>query len=100
MSGPSRDAVTSTIIAAPRQRVWMALTEPALIQQYFLGTKVTTTWRVGHPITYSGEYNGRPYQDKGIILACDPPTQQFDSGRSGAVHRGVGVGSPESQRTS
>ncbi len=74
MSGPSRDAVASITIAAPRQRVWEALTEPDLIQQYFLGTQVTTTWRVGDPITYSGEYNGKPYQDKGIILACDPPT--------------------------
>ncbi len=74
MSEKIQDAVASTTIAAPRQRVWEALTDPALIQQYFLGTKVTTTWRVGDPITYSGEYNGKPYQDTGTILAFDPPT--------------------------
>ncbi len=74
MSEKVQDAVASTTIAAPRQRVWEALTDPALIQQYFLGTKVTTTWRVGDPITYSGEYNGKPYQDTGTILAFDPPT--------------------------
>ncbi|MFJ6534618.1 SRPBCC domain-containing protein [Paenarthrobacter sp. NPDC091711] len=74
MSGQSRDAVASITIAAPREKVWEALTEPALIQQYFLGTNVTTTWRVGDPITYSGEYNGKPYQDRGTILAFEPPT--------------------------
>ncbi|MNI68143.1 hypothetical protein D3C73_1238200 [compost metagenome] len=28
---------------------------------------------MGDAITYSGEYNGKPYQDKGSILAFDPP---------------------------
>ncbi|MGR0160101.1 SRPBCC family protein [Paenarthrobacter nitroguajacolicus] len=73
MSGQARDAVASTTIAATREKVWEALTDPALIQQYFLGTKVTTTWRVGSEIAYSGEYNGKPYKDWGIILAFDPP---------------------------
>ncbi|MBT2584286.1 SRPBCC domain-containing protein [Arthrobacter sp. ISL-95] len=73
MSGQIQDAVASTSVAAPPEKVWEALTDPTLIQQYFLGTNVTTTWRVGDPITYSGEYDGKPYQDRGVILAFDPP---------------------------
>ncbi|SEJ70598.1 Uncharacterized conserved protein YndB, AHSA1/START domain [Arthrobacter sp. yr096] len=73
MRGHSGDAVASQTIAASPDSVWAALTDPAQIRQYFLGTNVTTSWRVGEPITYSGEYNGKPYQDKGTILAFDPP---------------------------
>lgn len=72
MSEQVRDAVASTTVAAPPEKVWEALTDPALIQQYFLGTLVTTTWHVGDPITYSGEYNGKSYEDKGTILVFDP----------------------------
>ena len=73
MRGKIQDAVASTIVAATPEEVWVALTDPALIRKYFLGTNVTTTWRVGDPITYEGQYNGKPYQDSGTILAFDPP---------------------------
>ncbi|VXB18633.1 Activator of Hsp90 ATPase 1 family protein [Arthrobacter sp. 9V] len=73
MRGKIQDAVASTVVAATPEEVWVALTDPALIRKYFLGTNVTTTWRVGDPITYEGEYNGKPYQDSGTILAFDPP---------------------------
>jgi len=73
MTVKSSDAVATTSISANRQKVWEALTDPALIKQYFLGTHVATTWRVGDPITYSGEYNGKSYEDKGTILTFEPP---------------------------
>ncbi|MCR1159873.1 MULTISPECIES: SRPBCC family protein [Micrococcaceae] len=75
MTGQSPDAVATASIPANRQKVWEALTDPALIKQYFLGTNVETTWRVGDPITYSGEYNGKSYEDKGTILAFEPPAR-------------------------
>ncbi|BCW59177.1 SRPBCC domain-containing protein [Arthrobacter sp. StoSoilB20] len=73
MSEQTPDAVASTTIDAVPEKVWEALTDPSLIREYFLGTNVTTSWRVGEPITYSGEYNGTAYEDKGIVLAFDPP---------------------------
>ncbi|KIA72879.1 ATPase [Arthrobacter sp. Leaf145] len=73
MSGQASEAVASATIDAPLEKVWDALTDPALIRQYFLGTNVTTSWRVGEPITYEGEYNGKTYEDKGTILVFDPP---------------------------
>lgn len=59
-------------IAAPPDAVWQALTDPECIKQYFLGATVETDWRAGSPITWSGEYNGRPYQDKGTVLEARP----------------------------
>jgi uncharacterized protein YndB with AHSA1/START domain len=60
-------------ISAPRERVWAALTDPDKIAEYMFGATVETDWRPGSSITWSGEWEGRPYQDKGEILEIDPP---------------------------
>ncbi|UEG48892.1 SRPBCC domain-containing protein [Ferruginibacter lapsinanis] len=48
--------------------VWSALTKPALIKQYLFGTETITDWKPGSPIVFKGEWNGKAYQDKGIII--------------------------------
>jgi uncharacterized protein YndB with AHSA1/START domain len=55
------------ISASPRQ-VWDALTDPEAISAFMFGAKVDTDWEEGSPITWSGEYEDKPYQDKGEIL--------------------------------
>ena len=37
----------------------------------FFGTKTTSDWKVGSPITFSGEWEGKPYEDKGTILKIE-----------------------------
>ena len=66
-------AKASTEIAAPAERIWKALTDPAAIKQYYFGTNLETTWKVGAPITWKGEWEGRAYEDKGVIKAFDAP---------------------------
>ena len=66
-------ATAQTDVNATRERVWAALTEPDQIAEYMYGSKVETTWEVGSPITWAGEYEGRPYQDKGEVLTYDEP---------------------------
>jgi uncharacterized protein YndB with AHSA1/START domain len=65
-------AKTSINIEAPKERVWEALTDPQLIKQYLFGTEVTTDWQVGSPITYRGTWEGKPYEDKGVVLENEP----------------------------
>jgi uncharacterized protein YndB with AHSA1/START domain len=65
-------AEVSIVVAAPRARLWEALTDPALISEYFMGATVTTDWQVGSPIAWAGEWNGKPYEDKGEILEFRP----------------------------
>ena len=67
-----RIAEASISINMPRQAVWSALTDPAAIKQYMFGTNVRTDWREGSPISWKGEWKGRPYEDKGTILAVVP----------------------------
>jgi uncharacterized protein YndB with AHSA1/START domain len=59
-------------IAAPPERVWRALTDPAAVKQYFFGTELVTDWQPGHPIFWRGEWDGKPYEDKGKIIAVEP----------------------------
>ena len=66
-------ATASIDIESPATRVWAALTEPDQIAAYMFGSRVETDWEVGHPITWNGEWEGRPYQDKGQVLAYDEP---------------------------
>jgi uncharacterized protein YndB with AHSA1/START domain len=66
-------ATAAAEIAASPQRVWAALTDPEQIAVYMQGSRVTTTWVVGSPITWDGEYDGRAYQDKGEVLTFDEP---------------------------
>jgi uncharacterized protein YndB with AHSA1/START domain len=68
-------ATAETEIAATPDRVWAALTEPDQIKQYFFGTTVDTDWNPGSPITWSGEYEGKSYEDKGKVIAVDGPRQ-------------------------
>jgi uncharacterized protein YndB with AHSA1/START domain len=59
-------------IGAPRGEVWRSLTDPERIKEYYLGAEVQTDWRVGSPITFKGEWEGKSYEDKGEILVFEP----------------------------
>ncbi len=55
-------------IKAPLDKVWDALTNPAIIKQYFFGTELDTSWKVGDPIFWRGAWEGVSYEDKGTVL--------------------------------
>lgn len=62
----------SVIINSSPAKVWKALTSPVMIKKYLMGTDVSTDWKEGSPITYSGVYNGIEYHDKGVIMKAVP----------------------------
>jgi uncharacterized protein YndB with AHSA1/START domain len=65
-------AVAETEIEAPPDQVWTALTEPDEIEKYMFGAQVVTDWKPDSPIVWKGEYEGKPYEDKGKILEVEP----------------------------
>lgn len=62
----------SITIDAPAAKVWEALTTPELITRWFFGVDTETDWAVGSPIVHRGEYQGKPYEDRGTIVEFEP----------------------------
>lgn len=65
-------AELSININAPVSKVWRAVTDPAMIKQYMFGTNTASDWKKGSTITYSGEWQGKQYVDKGTIIDIVP----------------------------
>jgi uncharacterized protein YndB with AHSA1/START domain len=61
-------ARAATTINAPKGDVWTALVTPAAIKHYMFGSDVFSEWKEGGPIRWKGEWQGKPYEDKGVIL--------------------------------
>ena len=67
-------ASSSITIGAPIDEVWKAITTPELIKQWFFGVDTESDWSPGSPLIHRGEWQGKPYVDKGVILRIEPPT--------------------------
>jgi uncharacterized protein YndB with AHSA1/START domain len=65
-------AVASIDINASNADVWKALVDPEAIKQYMFGTNAVSNWKAGSPIVWRGEWQGKPYEDKGVILRFNP----------------------------
>jgi uncharacterized protein YndB with AHSA1/START domain len=64
---------SATLINAPIERVWQAITTPAEIKQWFFGVDTESDWKVGSQLVHTGQYQGKPYVDKGEILEIESP---------------------------
>lgn len=61
-----------TTVNSPVSKVWDALTNPRIVKEYFFGSDLVTDWKVGSPVIFQGEYEGKPYKDRGIVLEYSP----------------------------
>ncbi|HVP25566.1 MAG TPA: SRPBCC domain-containing protein [Methanomicrobiales archaeon] len=62
----------SVFIRATPARVWQALTDQEIIRQYLFGTEAESEWKEGSTISYRGIYEGKSYEDKGVVLRAEP----------------------------
>jgi len=69
----SLTATAAVTINASPDRIWRALTDPTEVKQYLWGTEMVADLRKGGQITYTGVWEGKPYEDKGTVLEIDPP---------------------------
>jgi uncharacterized protein YndB with AHSA1/START domain len=67
-------ATASITLNATPERVWNALTTPAEIKQYLFGTDAHSDFKKGSSLTYTGEWEGKKYEDKGKIIESIPNT--------------------------
>ena len=64
-------AQSKITVNAPVSKVWDALVNPDQIKQYFFGVDTVSDWQVGSAIVWRGEWQGKPFEDKGKILKMD-----------------------------
>lgn len=65
-------AKASISLNTPSEKVWAALVDPAAIKQYMFGANVVSDWQAGSAIVWQGEWQGKAYEDKGVILQLQP----------------------------
>jgi len=65
-------AQADVTIDAPSGQVWQALVSPEAIKQYMFGTTVESEWTEGSRVVWRGEWQGRRYEDHGVILQMKP----------------------------
>jgi uncharacterized protein YndB with AHSA1/START domain len=68
-------AKSTITIEAPPSKVWQALVTPEEIRKYMFGSEVASDWKEGSPITWRGDWKGKPYEDKGVVLRFQPGRQ-------------------------
>jgi uncharacterized protein YndB with AHSA1/START domain len=66
------DLASSVTIDAPAKQVWEALTTPEVIKRWFFGVETISDWNEGSQIVHKGEWQRKPYEDKGTILKIEP----------------------------
>jgi uncharacterized protein YndB with AHSA1/START domain len=65
-------ASVSQDIRASIEAVWDAITKPEIVKQYFFGTNLVTDWKLGSPLFFRGDWQGKSYEDRGIVLSFEP----------------------------
>ena len=67
------ETVTRVELAARRERVFAALTEPELVRDWQYGSALETDWAPGSPVRFTSEWQGRVFAQWGTVLAFEPP---------------------------
>jgi uncharacterized protein YndB with AHSA1/START domain len=65
-------AKASIRIMASKEDVWDTLTNPEKIKKYLFGTQAISDWKKGSTLKFTGEWEGKTYEDKGTILDTEP----------------------------
>ena len=65
-------AQTSIEVNATPEQVWEILVNPTFVKKYLHGTTMQANWQEGGGITWSGEWKGQIYVDKGTVLIYEP----------------------------
>jgi uncharacterized protein YndB with AHSA1/START domain len=65
-------AQASVFIRATAEDVWTALTTRESLKKYMFGATVESGWKEGDSISWKGEWKGKRYEDKGIVLQAMP----------------------------
>ena len=77
------------MIKAEPQAIWAGLTDPETVSKAFFGAKIDTDWKPGSRITFSGQWQGKSFEDKGEVRSFEPGRRfsyTHQSGGQGTKH--------------
>ncbi len=60
------------VVDCSKEKLWKLLTESEYTKLYMFNCEVDTTWKVGDPILWSGEFHGYVANQKGTVLVFEP----------------------------
>lgn len=83
MNKQDRTAKVEVIIDASPAKVWKGLTSAEQVKEYMMGAQVSSTWKKGSPITWSGEFQGKSYKDTGKVIRSEEGRHLVYSHESG-----------------
>ena len=64
----------STVAQGRLQNAWNILVDPQRASELWWGSTVESDFTAGHPIIWKGEWEGKPFEDRGTILQVQAPT--------------------------
>lgn len=64
--------ISTIFFNAPIEKVWNALTQPALVKQWQYGSDLITDWIVGNEIRFRNEWEGQVFEQWGTVLEVIP----------------------------
>jgi uncharacterized protein YndB with AHSA1/START domain len=64
--------ISTTVLNAPIEKVWNALTKPELVKQWQYGSDLITGWKVGNEIRFRNEWEGQVFEQWGTVLEVVP----------------------------
>jgi uncharacterized protein YndB with AHSA1/START domain len=79
------EAQVSRTIPAPPERVWETLTSRDGMKAYMMGADVEADWRVGGQIRMHGQYQGKPFEDRGEVKSFEPARELAYTHESGSA---------------
>lgn len=64
--------ISTIFFNAPIEKVWNALTQPALVKQWQYGSDLITDWIIGNEIRFRNEWEGQVFEQWGTVLEVIP----------------------------
>lgn len=64
--------ISTIVINAPKHRVWQVLTRPEFVKLWQYGSDLMTTWQTGSDIRFSTEWEGKIFEQWGMVLEMEP----------------------------
>lgn len=64
--------ISTIVLDASKEKIWNALTDPALVKQWQYGSELITDWKPGNEIRFRNEWEGQVFEQWGTVLEVIP----------------------------